>query len=164
MGLQALQNNYFGSEFGKSFASSKKEQVNKKVNNNNNNAIVKQKNNLTEPIQLFKKIANADRKALSSSSKIVNNKASLKSGNVIIISGVFLNSVYEGFQWNSIKGKKRAWNRDVSLASIFSQQHLPEVFKKQNIITKFPNSDICFGKSRPKPFHVKIEREKKRRE
>jgi len=160
MGLQALQNNYFASEFEKAFASSKKEQLNKKINNNNNSSvIVKPKNNLTEPIQLFKKIANADKKALNSSNKLINNnKSSLKSGsNVIIISGIFLNSVYEGFQWNSNKGNKEAWNCDVSIASIYSQQHLPEDFKKQNIITQFPNINICFGKFKSKPFNIKIE-------
>jgi len=155
MGFQTLQNNYFASEFGKSFVSSK-EQLNKK-NSNNKNVVTKPKNNLKEPIQFFKKIADSDKTSLNSSFLNQKRKPLNNNSNVIIISGSFLNSVYEGFQWNSNKWNTEAWNCDVSIASIFSQQHLPEDIKKQNSITQFPNSDICFGKCKPKPFNIKIE-------
>jgi len=156
MGFQTIQNNYFASEFGKAFVSSK-EQLNRKISNNNN-IITNPKNDLTESIQFFKKIA--DKNSLNSSTKLLNqNKKPLNNNsNVIIITGSFLNNVYEGFQWNSNKCNTDAWKSDISIASIFSQQHLPEDIKKQNSIIPFPNSDICFGKCKPKPFNIKLEK------
>jgi len=155
MRFQTLQNNYLVSEFGKAFISSK-EQVTKKLNNSPN-VEKKQKDNLSEPIQFFKKIANADKKAISTSNKLLNRSSVTSSNNYIIISNKFLSSVYDGFNWNCEKYKK-AWSSDVSIASIYSQQHLPKEIRQSKKFDRFPNSNIIFGKEKPKPFYIKVER------
>ncbi|ORX42050.1 hypothetical protein BCR36DRAFT_587538 [Piromyces finnis] len=154
MRFQTLQNNYIVSEFGKAFISSK-EQLNKKLNVNNNEGI-KQKDNLSQSIELFKKIANADKKAISNSTKLLSRASSNNNNNYVIISNT-LSSVYDGFNYDNEKYEK-AWNSNVSVASIYSNQHLPKEFKNIKEFNTFPNSNIIFGKENPKPFFVKIER------
>ncbi|KAG4086501.1 hypothetical protein H8356DRAFT_1734176 [Neocallimastix lanati (nom. inval.)] len=158
MGLQTIHNSYIVSEFGKAFANSK-EQSNKKVNNNKikNEKIKPKEKDFSEQINFFKKIADADKKEISSyTSKIVNNKK--KADSVIIIPNRFFNNVYDGFNWNTEK-YDRAWGKkDVSIASIYSQQHLPKDFKKSHKINRFPNSNILFGIKKPKPFNIPMAR------
>jgi len=156
MRFQTIQNNYFVSEFEKAFISSK-EQLNKKINNNKSNEKIKQKDKLSEPIQLFKKIANADKKAISTSNKLLNRSTLSSSNNNYIIISNKLNSVYDGFNWNCEKYGE-AWSSDVSVASIYSQQHLPKEIQGLKEFEQFPNSNIVFGKVKPQPFFIKVER------
>jgi len=168
MGLQTIHNNYIVSEFGKAFTNSK-EQSNKKVNNNKikNEKIKPKEKGYSEQIDFFKKLADADKKEiLSSTSKIVNNKSSTSkivnnkksADNVIIIPNRFFNNVYDGFNWNTEKYGSAWRKKDVSIASIYSQQHLPKDFKKSHKINRFPNSNILFGIKKPKPFNIPMTR------
>ena len=157
MRLQTLQSNYIVSEFEKSFISSK-EQINKKIKNNNgSNEKIKQNDDLSDPIQLFKKIANADKKAISSSNKLLNRSSVTSSNNKYIIISNKLSSVFDGFNWNCEKYGE-AWSSDVSVASIYSHQHLPKDTEEYKELERFPNSNIVFGKEKPKPFFIKVER------
>ncbi|OUM67024.1 hypothetical protein PIROE2DRAFT_5633 [Piromyces sp. E2] len=157
MRLQTLQNNYLVSEFEKAFISSK-EQLNKKLSSNNaSTEKIKPKDDLSEPIEIFKKIADADKKSISSSNKLLNRSTVSSSNNNYIIISNKLSSVFDGFNWNCDKYGE-AWSSDVSVASICSQQHLPKDIKQFKEFHYFPNSDIVFGKVKPKPFFVKVEK------
>ncbi|ORX43351.1 hypothetical protein BCR32DRAFT_155238 [Anaeromyces robustus] len=165
MGIQTLHNKYLVSEFEKAF-SSQKDKLNSKLNNNNNNEQEKLKEKLSEQIKFFQKIADDDRKSIPSSPSLKTNR-NILSNNVIIIGNQFLNNVYEGFNWNYDKYEVAWKNKNSSVASYYSRQHLPKNVKNYKPINRFPNSNIYFGKIKPKPFFIpkinvpKTEKEKR---
>jgi len=165
MGIQTINNNqYIIKGFDNAFTNSK-DQLNKKPNNNNknNNEPLNSKQNdknLSDSINFLRRIANTDKKIIPSSPKIINNKR-IGDNNVILIQNRFFNNVYDAFNWNTDK-YGNAWKRngikDVSVATLYSQQHLPKDFKKSHILNRFPNSNILFGIKKPKPFNIPMTR------
>jgi len=132
MGIQTIKNNYLIKEIDNAFSNSK-EQLNKKLNNKNNEQLKQQPKdkNLSDSIEFLKRIADSDKKTIPQSPKLFNNKK-IFDNNVILIQNRFFNNIYDGFNWNTEK-YGNAWKRngikDVSIATLYSQQHLPKDLK-----------------------------------